>query len=234
MILLIGPILILLLIAARDVAKEEKWWWRIPVAAACVIGIILVILAYADNQEMSRKLNKIDDVENTVDSLKDITDTLLIQNTNIERSTDSLLKLKEDLTSQISSLSEQHDRLLSTNDSLIQIANIQLEGTIESQNGASVKTESGDYERIDKYRSKWPQDLQDISISLDFDLNYERIQITQKSSSGLLIVTCKSVDTVITSTNLEYVCDYLAKSNWIEIRTYSKKPINLIRQLTKP
>ena len=200
----------------------------------CLLCLVSAYLAYENNQRLSEQLGQIDSVEGKIDSLLNVKGYLFSEVKSLQYGIDTLLARKDSIDTQIRVLSKQHDILISANDSLMKIEQTQLIGVLEAKLGKSELIQTDLYERIDKFRSQWPQDIQDLSIYLKFDNLFEQLKIDQRTSGGILNVTCPSADTIISSDFFRYTCDFLAKGNRIEIKTYSKVPIEVVNMELSP
>ncbi len=218
--------------------KKQRLLIKVLFIILCALAIVGAFMAYRDNVQLSNQLGKIDNVEEKIDSLLNVEDDMVSEIADLQHGIDTLLIRRDSINIQIQTLSMQHDSLISVNDSLIKIAQIQLSGELEAMPGVSelipAGKKAGLYRRTDIFRSRWPQDLQDVAISLRFDSQYVRLKIDQRTSGGILNVSCRSVDTVFTSDNLKYSCDFLVKGYRIEIITYSKYPINITKMDLNP
>lgn len=224
----------ILIITVIKLLKQQKWVIKVLLIILCFIGLVGAYMAYRDNQRFSEQLGKIDSVEGKVDSLLIVRDNLASEVANMRHGIDTLVARRDSIDTQIQSLSVQHDSLMAINDSLMKIGQTHLKGELEAIWGESKLIETSLYERIDKFRSRWAQDLQDVSISLWFDYQFVRVKIVQRTSGGILNVTCPSVDTISSSKYLRYPCEFLAKGNSIEITTYSEIPIEIVDVDLKP
>ncbi len=224
----------ILIITVIKFVKKRKRLVNVLFIILCLVGLFGAYMAYRDNQRFSEQLGQIDSIEGKVDSLLIVRNNLASEVVNLRRGIDTLIARRDSIGTQIHSLSVQHDSLMAINDSLMKIGKIQLSGELEAILGKSTLIQANVYQKTDIFRSRWPQDLQDISISLQFDNQFERVIAKQGTSGGFLNVTCPSVDTLISSDSLRYSCNFLTKGNWIEIITYSKIPIEIIKTALKP
>lgn len=224
----------ILIITVIKFVKKRKRLVNVLFIILCALGLAGALMAYMDNQRFSEQLGQIDSVEGKVDSLLIVRDNLASEVANLRHGIDTLIARRDSIGTQIHTLSVQHDSLMAINDSLMKIGQTQLKGELEAIWGESKLIETSLYERIDKFRSRWAQDLQDVSISLWFDYQYVRVKIVQRASGGILNVTCPSVDTVLSSKDLRFLCEFLAKGNSIEITTYCETPIEIVDMVLRP
>lgn len=125
-------------------------------------------------------------------------------------------------------LTDKLSKLQASSDTIKNTQQLQLTGALEAIWGTPTMTQAGTYERTDKFRSRYVQDMQDIHITLQFDGKFEHVHIAQGFPSGLQIHTCSDVDTAIIADLITYKCDYLPKGEWIEIITHSKVPMQIV------
>ncbi len=215
----------ILVITFIELLREKEGSVKRLFVLFCLLGLVSSFLSFIDNNELSSKLGQIDAIESKLDSLRDIRSVLASDVLNLSRGVDSLLARRDSIASQIRASATQLDSLMSFSRNLIRTEQTQLSGKLEAHLGTPKPQPSGLYKRVDKFRSLWAQDIQDVSISMRFDSTYQQVSIQQKASGGLLNVTCPSADTVIVADHLNYTCDFLARGNWIEIITFSKTPL---------
>ena len=216
-------------------AKEKSRPIKIGLVLFALIGIVGAGLAFQENRRLSSQLGQIGDVKTAVDSLtnvqKELNASIRIATTAVE----SLRELRKSLTAKVRLLEGQHDSLLSVNDSLIRLAQVQLSGRLSARFGQSVyNEETGSFTRVDRFQSEWPQDLQNILIRMRFDGALNRVVVSQETSSALFVSTCRYVDTSISRNEFDYFCPFLAKGYWIMVKTFSKKPLQLLSWETQP
>ena len=228
------PSVSIFIITIIELVRKQKWLIKGLFIILCLLGLVGAYMAYRDNQRFSEQLGQITSVEGKVDSLLIVRDNLASEVANLRHGIDTLLARRDSIDVQIRTLCTQQDSLMSVNDSLMKIGQTQLRGQLEAIWGESKLGETSQYERTDRFRSRWPQDLQDVSISLRFDHQYVRVKIDQRPSGGLLNVTCPSVDTITSSDNLLYRCHFLEKGNSIEVKTYSRVPLRVVASDLRP
>ncbi|MCH7879042.1 MAG: hypothetical protein IH914_07000 [candidate division Zixibacteria bacterium] len=199
-----------------------------------LVGIISAFLSYRENNELSEKLGQIYIVEAKIDSLRVHEETLISKIDNLDHGVDSLLARRDNIKSQIHSLSLEHHSLISINDSLLRLSQTHLSGVLVGYSRTSTLTDGGDYETTWTFRSRWAQDIQNVSVFLEFDEQFVRAVIEQLSSSSILNISCQTREFVGPSKVVTYSCDYLAKGNFLKLSVFSEQPISVTKSEFQP
>lgn len=238
---LLVSILLLIGVAIKDIANEKNWKLKLLIGGICVVAAYLACSFYEENKDFAEKLSHIETLSTQVDTLEAKIDTLTVIEKKkageiviLNRGIDSLLSKRARLEGQISTLSTQHDSLLLVNDSLLRLSNLQLSGVLEAIIFKPLLTAAGDSETVIIFRSSYPQDLQDISIYLEFDNQYQHAIIEQETSTSYLNVSCRKQIFDRPSRKLSYSCGFLAKGNYLQLKVYSKQTISVVTYKHQP
>lgn len=224
----------ILTISIIQIVRGKTFWEKCGFVLIGIMGLLSTYVSYQDNNELSEILGQINTVEAKIDSLIFRKDTLVSDINNLNHGVDSLLARREQVKGQLHLLHRQHDSLLLLNDSLLKLSKTQLSGVLTAQSWQSTLTDAGNYETVFIFRSKWAQDIQDISIVLQFNVEYLSAVIKQLSSSSFLNVSCRERQFVGPSNSLSYSCDYLFNGNFLQLIVLSKQPITLTEYDLRP